>query len=177
VPGRVASQARDRLHHEIVDVFDFTTFLSTTRNSNAVSHRSGVEAEAGWQVSPHLRLTANYAFLHATQPDTISGLQVKERRRPKHSGSVEADGSAGRWSYGASIAYAGSHLDTLEVAPFGVVRVAPYWLADARVAYALKPGVELIARGTNLFDSRYQEVAGYHTEGLGVFAGIRLSGR
>ena len=168
---------RQRLHQEIVDVFDFTTFLSTTRNSNAISHRSGIEAEAGWQVSPHLRLTANYAFLHATQPDTISGLQVKERRRPKHSGSVEADGSAGRWSYGASIAYAGSHLDTLEVAPFGVVRVAPYWLADARVAYALKPGVELIARGTNLFDSRYQEVAGYHTEGLGVFAGIRLSGR
>ena len=53
----------------------------------------------------------------------VSGLQVRERRRPKHSGSVEADGTSGRWSYGGSIAYAGSHLDTLEVAPFGVVRV------------------------------------------------------
>ena len=168
---------RQRLHDEIVDVFDFTTFLSTTRNSSDVSHRSGIEAELGWQVSPLLRLRANYAFLHATQPDTASGLQVRERRRPKNSGSVEADGTSGRWSYGASIAYAGSHLDTLEVAPFGVTRVRPYWLANARVAYALKPGIELFARGTNLFDAHYQEVAGYHTEGLGVFTGIRFASR
>jgi vitamin B12 transporter len=168
---------RQRLHHEIVDVFDLTTFLSTTRNSTAVSHRSGIEAEIGWQLSSHLRVGANYAFLHATQPDTISGLQVRERRRPKHSGSVEADGTSGRWSYGGSVAYAGSHLDTLEVAPFGAVRVKPYWLADARVAYALKPGIELFARGSNLFDASYQEVAGYHTEGRGLFAGIKLADR
>jgi vitamin B12 transporter len=65
----------------------------------------------------------------------------------------------------------------LEIAPFGVARVRPYWLAVARVAYALKPGIELFARGTNLFDANYQEVAGYHTEGLGVFTGIRLASR
>jgi vitamin B12 transporter len=136
-----------------------------------------VEAELGWQVSPALRVNANYAFLHATQPDSSSGLQVRERRRPKHSGSIEADGAIGRWSYGASLAYAGSHLDTLEVAPFGVVRVKPYWLAGARVAYAVRSGIELFVRGSNLFDSKYQEVAGYHTEGLGLFAGIRLADR
>ena len=168
---------RQRLHHEVVDVFDFTTFLSTTRNSSGVSHRSGVEAELGWRLFPALRLSANYTFLHATQPDTVSGLQVKERRRPKNSGSIEADGSVGHWSYGVSIAYAGSHLDTLEIAPFGAVRVEPYWLADARVAYAFKPGIELFARGSNLFDANYQEVAGYHTEGLGLFAGVRLANR
>jgi len=168
---------RQRLHHEIVDVFDFTTFLSTTRNSDGVSHRSGIEAELGWQVSPHLRLGANYALLHSTQPDTVSGLQVRERRRPKHSGSIEADGTSGPWSYGGSIAYAGSHLDTLEVAPFGIVRVRPYWLADARIAYVLKPGIELFGRVTNLLDTNYEEVAGYHTEGRGWFAGIRLSSR
>ena len=168
---------RQRLHHEVVDVFDFTTFLSTTRNSDSVSRRSGVEAELGWQPSSHLRVRANYAFLHATQPDTVSGLQVRERRRPKHSGSVEADGTSGRWSYGGSIAYAGSHLDTLEVAPFGVVRVKPYWLADARIAFAVKPGIELFARAANLFDANYQEVAGYRTEGRGLYAGIRLAGR
>jgi vitamin B12 transporter len=168
---------RQRLHHEIIDVFDFTTFLSSTENSSGISHRSGIEAELGWQASPHLRLSANYAFLHATQPDTSSGLRVRERRRPKHSGSVDADGINGRLSYGASIAYAGSHLDTLEVAPFGAVRVKSYWLAGASVAYAVTPGVELFVRGSNLFDADYQEVAGYHTEGRGVFAGIRLAGR
>ena len=165
---------RQRLHDEIVDVFDFSTFLSSTENSTRTSHRSGVEAELRWQVAPFLGLSANYAFLHATQPDSVTGLQVKERRRPKHSGSLEVDGNSGRWSYGGSIAYAGSHLDTLEVAPFGPVRVKPYWLADARIAYALRSGVELFARGSNLFDADYQEVAGYHTEGRGLFVGIRL---
>jgi vitamin B12 transporter len=168
---------RQRLRHEIVDVFDSTTFLSSTRNSTGVSHRSGVEAELAWQASRNLKLRANYSFLHATQPDTVSGLQVRERRRPKHSGSFEADGTSGRWTYGGSVAYAGSHLDTLEVAPFGVVRVRPYWLANARAAYAVRPGVELFVRASNLLDATYQESAGYHTEGRAVFAGIRLADR
>jgi vitamin B12 transporter len=168
---------RQRLRHEIVDVFDFTTFLSSTRNSTGVSHRSGVETELAWQASRNLKLRANYSFLHATQPDSVSGLQVRERRRPKHSGSFEADGTSGRWTYGGSVAYAGSHLDTLEVAPFGVVRVRPYWLANARAAYAVRPGVELFVRASNLLDATYQESAGYHTEGRAVFAGIRLADR
>jgi outer membrane cobalamin receptor len=58
------------------------------------------------------------------------------------------------------------------VFPFGIARVKPYWLANARLAYALKPGIELFVRGSNLFDADYQEVAGYHTEGIGGFLGI-----
>ena len=165
---------RQRLHDEVIDVFDLATSLASTQNSLGISHRWGVEAEVGWQPSAGLRLRANYSFLHATQPDTFTGFQVRERRRPKHSASVTADGAIGKWSYGASIAYASSHLDTLEVAPFGIVRVKPYWLADARVAYAIRPGVELFARGSNLFDSKYEEVAGYRTEGIGGFVGISL---
>jgi vitamin B12 transporter len=168
---------RQRLHDEIVDVFDLTTFRASTENSEGVSHRWGVEAELGWQVSPALRLRANYAFLHATQPDSSTGVQLRERRRPKHSGSVEADGSSGRWSYGASLVYAGAHLDSQEVFPFGIVRVKPYWLADARLAYAVKPGIDLFVRGANLFDKDYEEVAGYRTEGRGLFAGVRLADR
>jgi vitamin B12 transporter len=165
---------RQRLHDEIVDVFDPVTFVQTTANSTGTSHRWGVEAELGWQVASKLRITANYAFLHATQPGTSGTGQVTELRRPKHSGSIAADGQAGRWSYGASIAYVGSHLDREEVQPFGIVRVDSYWLANARIAYAVTPKVELFARGSNLFNASYQEVTGYHTEGVGGFVGIRL---
>ena len=165
---------QQRLHDEIVDVFDPVTFLSSTENSEGISRRSGIEVELGWQVADKLRLRANYAYLHATQPSSSDGRQVKELRRPQNSGSVAADGQIGRWSYGASITYAGSHLDVLEVFPFGTVQVASYWLADASVAYEVKPGIRLFVRGSNLFDSRYQEVAGYHTEGLGGYFGIRL---
>lgn len=168
---------RQRLHNEIVDIFDPVTFLSSTDNRAGVSRRSGIEAEFAWQPLTGLRLAANYAYLHATQPDDVVDRQLYELRRPRHSGSVSADGAAGRWSYGASLAYVGSHLDREEVAPFGVVRLGSYWLAGARLGYALRPGVELFARASNLLDARYEDSAGYRTEGRGIYAGIRLAGR
>jgi vitamin B12 transporter len=166
-----------RLRDEILDTFDFDTFLSSTANSPGTSRRWGIEAELRWQPLEALRISANYAYLRASQPDSADGDQVIELRRPKHSGSMVIDGASGRWTYGASVAYAGARRDFLEVRPFGIVRVAPYWLASARVAYSLRPGLELFARGTNLLDQHYEESAGYRTEGRGLFAGIRLAGR
>lgn len=165
---------RQRLHNEIVDTFDMQTFLSSTANSAGVSRRWGVEAELAWTVLQSLRLSANYAYLRSTQPASSDGRQVTELRRPKHSASIAADGVSGRWTYGASLAYVGSRRDFLEVRPFGIVRVDPYWLAGARLAYAVRPGMELFARGTNLLDQRYEESAGYRTEGRGLFLGLSL---
>src|SRR5262249_50517921 len=87
---------RQKLHDEIVDVFDPGTFLFSTANRSETSRRSGVEAELAWQPSDLLRLTANYAYLEATQPDEAGLTEVHELRRPKHSGSIAADGGIGR---------------------------------------------------------------------------------
>jgi vitamin B12 transporter len=164
---------RQRLHDEIVDNATFTSTL----NAPGTSHREGVEAELEWQAGDALRLSANYAYLHATQPADLGRGQVTELRRPKHSGSIAADGAAGRLSYGASIAYVGAHLDHRDGPPYDVVRLQPYWLAGARVAYAVGHGIELFVRGANLLGSRYQDVAGYRTEGRAAYAGIRLASR
>jgi vitamin B12 transporter len=166
---------RQRLHDEIVDVSDPGTSLLTTVNEDSVSKRSGIEAEIHWRFGDRFRLTGNYAFLHATEPSLATGTQVLELRRPKHSGSIAADGSLGRWSYGASIAYVGAHLDTADNFPFGLVRLHSYWLAGARLAYEARPGLRIFARGSNLFNSNYEDSAGYHTEGFGLFAGVSLS--
>jgi vitamin B12 transporter len=165
---------QQRLHDEIVDIY---YPVSTTENSQGISRRWGVEAEFGWQVARGLRLSATYAFLKATQPDSATDKQLYELRRPKHSGSVALDGASGRWSYGASVAYVGSHLDRAEVFPYAIVQLDAYWLAGARVAYAVRPGVELFVRGSNLFGAVYQDLAGYRTEGRGLFVGVRLAGR
>ena len=165
---------RQRLHDEIIDIFDPVTFIQTTQNSSGTSRRWGFEAELGWQLGDRLRLAANYAYLDATQPPASGVGQVREIRRPKNSGSIALDGQRGRVSYGASISYAGSNLDPQEIYPYGIVRVSSYWLANARVAYAVSPGLELFFRGSNLFDARYEEVAGYRTEGIGGFLGLRL---
>ena len=161
---------RQRLSDEIVENATFTSAI----NSEAESRRWGIEAEIAWQMHRAVRLSANYAYLKASQPTGALNRQLEEWRRPRHSGSLAADGSIGKWSYGASLAYVGSHLDRQEVAPFAIVRLDDYWLAGARVAYAVHPGVALFVRGTNLFDQAYEDTAGYRTEGRGLFAGISL---
>jgi vitamin B12 transporter len=162
---------RQRLHDEIVNNATFTSVL----NAPGSSRRSGIEATVDWKLGDELRLSANYAYLKSTQPDAVTGERATETRRPKHSGSVAADGLIGRFSYGASLAYVGKHLDNRDTFPFARVTLGSYWLADARVAYAVRPGVELFARGANLLDQQYQDVFSYRTEGRAVYAGVRLN--
>jgi vitamin B12 transporter len=166
---------RQRLHDEIVDVFDPITFLLSTANRRQVSHRSGIEAEAVWVASDKLRLTATYAYLNATQPDDVTMQQVRELRRPKNSGSIALDGIAGRITYGASIAYVGRHLDDRDVFPFDPVPLASYWLASAKVGYSVTRRVELFARMTNALNRKYQDVFSYRTEPRGIFLGVRFA--
>jgi vitamin B12 transporter len=162
---------RQHLHDEIVNNATFTSVL----NAQETSKRSGIEAIFDWKVADILRFSVNYAYLKATQPDPVAGQQVAEARRPKHSGSVTIDGSSGRLSYGASLAYVGQHLDNRDTFPFARVTLGSYWLADARVSYAVRPGIEIFARGSNLLDQHYQDVFSYRTEGAAVYAGVRLS--
>ena len=166
---------RQRLHDEIVDVFDPATFLSSTANRDTASRRSGVEAEIAWTLDERLRVNVGYAYLDASEPGAIPSVQLREIRRPRHSGFAALDGRSGNLSYGASISYSSARTDTdFDVFPAAKVRLEPYWLAGARVGWAVRPGVEVFARASNLFDARYQDVFGYRTEGRAVFAGVLL---
>jgi len=164
---------RQRLHDEIINNSTFTSVL----NASGTSRRAGVEATLDWSVGQVLRLSASYVYLKATQPDPITGVPQPEARRPRHSGSIAADGVAGRLSYGASLAYVGDHSDNRDTFPFARVLLGSYWLADARVAYAIRPGIELFARGSNLLDQRYEDAFSYRTEGHAFYAGVRLKSR
>jgi vitamin B12 transporter len=166
---------RQRLHDEIATIFPPPTFLGTTINLDGESRRQGLEAEFGYKVADQLRLDASYAYLDATEPDSVSGAQVSENRRPRHSGSVALDGVLGRLSYGASIAYVGRHFDSRDTFPFDRVTLGSYWLADARVSYALRSGVALFARISNALDQNYEDVFRYQAEGRAFYAGLRLT--
>ena len=165
---------RQRLKDEIVDVFDPSTFLSSTTNASGRSERQGVELESYYFPIDALRLTATYAWLDASEP-SVSG-QLKEPRRPKHSGSVAVDGVRGGLTYGMAIAYTGDRIDTnFDVFPSQRVRLNPYWLASVRVAYRLIDQVEGHVRVANAFDDNYQEAVGYRTEGRSIHAGVRVA--
>ena len=61
--------------------------------------------------------------------------------------------------------------------PARTVRLGAYWLAGARIGYAVSPNLELFARASNVFDRRYQDVFANRTEGRSVHAGLRLADR
>ena len=169
---------RQRLSDEIVDTFDPDTFLSSTENRFGKSRRSGIEAEAGWAIGQRLRLTANYAYLRASEPGATPDLRIKEARRAKHSGSIAADGQLGPLTYGVSLAYTGDRFDTdFDVFPARRVTLDNYWLAGARLAYEVSPGVQLFARSANALNARYQDAVGYRTEPRSIYAGIRIAPR
>ena len=154
-------------------MFTPPSFLGTALNRPEKSRRVGIEGELGWAVSRRLRLTANYAYLKASEPDTISTLRSHETRRPKHSGSIGADGSTNRLTYGASIAYVGATTIQLDPFPFDHVALGSYWLADARIAY-LTAGIELFVRMSNALNQLRGRIRLSHRR-RAAYAGLRLS--
>jgi vitamin B12 transporter len=160
---------RQRLRDEIVSSADYTSAI----NSSGTSRREGVELEVGWSPSPALRLRAQGAFLHATEPMTAT-TQIKETRRPRWSGALVADGETGRFSYGASMAYAGPRSD-FDFDQYATVRLGGYALASARIGWKLDGRTELFARVANAFDRHYQDVVGYRPSGRSVNGGVRIA--
>lgn len=167
---------RQRLRDEIVDVFDPATFVSTTANAGGVSRRQGAETEVAWSPSAALRLHVEASYLDATEPGTAPGLQLRETRRPRWSGAANADGVAGRWTYGVSLAYSGERDDVdFDQFPAQRVRLDPYWLVGGRLAYRLSRSSEVFVRVANALDRSYRDVVGYRPSGRSMSGGLRLA--
>lgn len=165
-----------RLHDEIVDVFDSTTFLSGVANAAGISRRDGIEASFAWRAAGWLNLAANYTWLKATQQTEPGDPRVREVRRPRSTANVVAYGDVGRFSWSTSLAYVGARTDQdFDLFPAPTVRLSAYTLGSARIAYRVAPRVELYARVENAFDDDYQDVVGYNTPGRTVYAGLRVA--
>jgi vitamin B12 transporter len=164
-----------RLKDEILDVFDPTTFLSSTANASGRSRRRGMEVEAQYRPSARFLLLANYTWLDADEQQAAGALLVREVRRPRHSANLVATGREGRLSWSATAAYVGARADTnFDVFPAERVRLHPYLLASARIGWRVTKQVEAYVRAENAFDARYQDAVGYATAGRTIHAGLRL---
>ncbi|MEA3049081.1 MAG: vitamin transporter [Sphingomonadales bacterium] len=164
-----------RLRDEIVDVFDPSTFRSTTANATGTSRRRGLEARAQLRLSPAVHLFLSYTYLDATEQQAAGALLVREVRRPKHSAGFGGDGEIGRLTWGATLAWIGARRDVdFNLFPARTVRLDPYLLASVQLGWRVSKQVEAYARAENAFDARYQDVVGYRMPGRTVYAGLRL---
>jgi vitamin B12 transporter len=166
---------RQNLEDEINGfVFDPVTFLATAENVAGRSRRSGLEIGARWALDESLAISANYTYLESTADD------VREIRRPRHSGSVDLDHEifAGRGRLVLAATYGGTRNDTFFAPwpdPPATVTLDSYWLVEVSGRYALSPSVDVFARIDNVLDADYEHVYGYNTPGRRAYAGIRLA--
>ena len=165
-----------RLNEEIVDIFDPATFLSSTANATGKSRRDGIEFAVGYRPAAWLNLAVNFTWLDADEQRVAGAALIREVRRPRSSANLIAHGDAGRFRWGASLAYVGARRDTdFDLLPAAVVRLDAYVLASLNIGFRIVPEIELFARAENALDAGYQDVVGYNTPGRTVHAGLRVA--
>jgi vitamin B12 transporter len=124
----------------------------------------GVEATAGYDITPAVRLSASYTYTDA-RDDTTGDRLFK---RPEHTAEGELSyGGAGPFSGSVIVRYNSSERD------FGGATLDEWIRVDLTAAYAITKTVDLYGRVENLFDEDYEETAGFGTAGRSGFVGIR----
>lgn len=149
----------------------------TAVNVDGISEREGVELLFEVHPSAALSLTGSYTYTDSTEPDA-SGKQIREVRRPKHVWSFNGNYAFmdGRANLNLNADYTGRQKDfDFSTFPATVVELDDYVIVDLAVRYRLSDRLGVFARAENLFDADYQEVFGFETPGIAVFAGIRAN--
>lgn len=162
------------LDDEIITTFD-ADFNSGVANASGRSRREGLEVSASAKPIEGLTLAATYAYLDASDQQVAAGLQSREVRRPRHSGSLTAAYAGQVFDLAASAAITGARDDN-DFSSFPSVRVSlpSYTRVTLSGAWHVTPRIDVTGRIENALDTRYQDVFGYRSAGLTAHAGVRL---
>ncbi len=159
-------------------VFDPDTFLFTAENIDGDSIRKGVEAAATFNVTENLSFGGSYTYTDSTENDR-SGNDVRELRRPRHSGSLNGSfrflNERARLTVVAD--YGGTSTDIFFPPfpePSEIVSLDSFWLLDLTASYDINRTTNIFVRALNLLDEDYEQVYGYRTPGRSAFVGVRL---
>lgn len=169
--------------------FDATLFANwiedlISGSGNSAVNLPGTTKTRGLELTlsakPHrdLRLDASYTFTETEDPDGIALV-----RRAKHIAAIN-----GRYRFrimdrpahfNLGLRYNGPQTDTVFLSFFPLEtetkKLGGYALLNAGFAWQVTDRVQLFARGENLLDENYQEVFGFGTPGIAVFAGLRVT--
>jgi len=159
-------------------VFDPDTFLFTAENIDGDSIRKGVEAAATFNVTENLSFGGSYTYTDSTQNDG-SGDDVRELRRPRHSGSLNSSYRFldERATLMVVADYGGTSTDIFFPPfpePSEIVSLDSFWLLDLTASYDINRNTNIFVRALNLLDEDYEQVYGYRTPGRSAIVGVRL---
>ncbi|WP_198174258.1 TonB-dependent receptor plug domain-containing protein [Mesorhizobium xinjiangense] len=157
----------------------FTSYagpLPTPVNMDGVSDRQGVELAATLNLTNGLSATATYTYTDAAEQQVAGGPQLREVRRPEHSGSFNVAYTflQNRGRVFGEVVFNGDMLD-LDFSTYPSTRVTldGYTVVNVGGSYRFNDSFEAFGRVENLFDEDYEEVLGYNTQGRVAFIGLR----
>jgi vitamin B12 transporter len=143
--------------------FDFVSmhYKNVTRAAT-----SGLELESNIQLVPTF-LDLRMAYTNLRARDLSTGLVLQ--RRPEHILNLAvAFTPTPQWLIEPRVVLVSKRFSgTGETLP-----LSPYARTDLYVSYKIDQTWKVFARGENIFDTRYQEVAGYGTTGIAGYGGI-----
>ncbi len=135
-------------------------------NLDGTSKISGLEFTATARPAKGMSLSAQYTYTDAKDPDGELLPRRAEHVASLNFGYAFLDGKA---SVDLGIDYNGKQLNRKA----NPVMLDDFTLVNLAAAYKVTERIELFGRVDNLFDTDYEEVPGYHTTGIGFFAGLR----
>ena len=135
-------------------------------NLDGISKIRGLELSARARPVKGVSLSAQYTYADAKDPDGELLPRRAEHVASLNLGYAFLDGKA---SIDLGVDYNGKQLNRTA----NPVMLDDYVLVNLAAAYKLTERIDLFGRIDNLFDTDYEEVPGYHTTGIGFFAGIR----
>lgn len=141
---------------------------STVVNNAGISTRQGVELSANVNFQNGFTAGVTYTYVDARTP---TGAQ--ETRRPQNSGAINLAYTLEDIPltvHGEAI-FTGEAIDKSFVV--GTVTLPAYAVVNAGLNYKINDQVEIYGRVQNLFDTKYQEVYRFNTQGRTFYAGVR----
>lgn len=147
---------------DTVDLIDFSFVAGGYRNISAVESR-GVEVSADWNLTGSIAVSADYAYIKASEADGAPRLRV-----PEHSGDLMLSFDPAGGLSGTILLRFNGRENIL-----GGNTLDEWTRVDINARYALSGAVEVFGRIENFFDTHYQQVLGYGTPGRSGSVGAR----
>jgi vitamin B12 transporter len=161
------------LNNEIIGTFDSRTFLSGVANASGQSKRRGIEVAGAARLADGLNLTGSYTYLDADQQQVAGAVQVREVRRPRHSGSIAVAYLGKFFDLSAAAAITGARGDT-DFGRFVPVVLPAYTLVTLAGAWHLTNSLDVTLRVENALDAAQVDVFAYRGPGITAHGGIRF---
>lgn len=131
-----------------------------TKNVNSGEFKNkGVELEASWRINNHWSLNTNHSYTHTDTP--IIGC-------PEYKGYIGANMHYGKWTATAGLQQIAGLYTTSSIKQ-------TFALLNATVGYQLLKNLRLWAKGDNLFNDRYEYIAGYPMPRATFMGGVNIN--